>query len=187
MTGLVFATFSKYIEIGKIIHRVKGDVSSPNQIAPKPNRVLTRSEAKLELENRGLSVNKRNRKMLAHETQLTQRTSSDEPVVDGRGTVKHYSQVQHGKIYWADLLQFANLVLMNVDIPQFWRLEYKKTKLTYVPMSKPSQYELEAEKRLESHVVHVTLKGKEKTNFYSHHDLAELFIRFGDVRVSDSK
>lgn len=68
MTGLVFATFSKFIEIGKIVNKVHGDVKKPGDLQPpKQPQPPTRAEAREELEKRGLVNNKRNRKMLERE------------------------------------------------------------------------------------------------------------------------
>lgn len=48
---------------------------------------------------------------------------NDEPEAR-RGPVKHFSQVQFKPIYWTDMAQFKNLIMMNIEIPLFWHLEY---------------------------------------------------------------
>lgn len=81
MTGLVFATFAKFIEIGKIVNKVQGvlqpgeHLATPGQKAPRPP---TRAEARDELEKRGMTNNKRNRKMLEREFELSQQKILDD-------------------------------------------------------------------------------------------------------------
>ena len=102
MTGLVFATFSKFIEIGYIV----------NKKAPE----LTRAQKREELERLGLPNNKRNRKSLEKETQQV------ENIMNMRN-IKHFSAVQNKPIYMPDIENYKNKVMMNIDIPAFWNLD----------------------------------------------------------------
>ena len=117
MTGLVFATFAKFIEIGKIVNKVHGVVEKPGDLHPANKaQPPTRAEARQELERRGLVNNKRNRKML--EREFLQEEAA-------RGPVKHFSQVQFKPVFWSDLSQFRNLVMKNIEVPAFWHLEHE--------------------------------------------------------------
>jgi hypothetical protein len=56
MTGLIFATLSKFIEIGNIVIK-------------QPKVEMSRAQKREELEKQGLTNNKRNRKQLDKEQQ----------------------------------------------------------------------------------------------------------------------
>ena len=72
MTGLVFATLSKFIEIGNIV--------------TKPNKQeMTRAEKREELEKQGLPNNKRNRKSLDK--------NIEKENVNNERKIKHFSSV----------------------------------------------------------------------------------------------
>lgn len=151
MTGLVFATFAKFVEIGKIVNKVPGDLHSPSELHPKSKpQPPTRAEAGEELERRGLVVNKRNRKMLEREFLLG--TETEKQVVD-RGPVKHYSQVQFKPIYWTDMTQFCNLVLRDIMVPSFWHLEHEESGRKLVPKHQLPPNEIEHKLRMSAHVV----------------------------------
>jgi hypothetical protein len=74
MTGLVFATLSKFIEIGNIVNKT---VKPPE---------MTRAQKREELEKLGLPNNKRNRKSLEKEAQQV------ENLLNTR-KIKHFSAV----------------------------------------------------------------------------------------------
>lgn len=124
--------------------------------------------------------------MLERELQHSQQeTRSDEADESLRGPVKHFSQVQFKPIFWADLAQFRNLVMKNIEVPAFWHLEHEPFGAgQYVPRHQPTPNEQEHKARLFNSVVQVRLRPDQQSGKCpSVFDLAELFQRFGDVNV----
>ena len=112
MTGLVFATFSKFIEIGNIVNKVPAEQPLEKE--------LTRAQKRQQLEAQGIANNKRNRKNLAkeHEAQTEKRKA------------KHFSAVQNKPVYYADIAQFKNNIMMNVEVPLFWYIDPKQQQIS---------------------------------------------------------
>lgn len=108
-----------------------------------------------------------------------------------RGKIKHFSQVQGRPIYWTDLEQFKNLVMMNIEVPQFWHLEYvsledpegRKKRQKLMPKNELTEQEVQNQERIDRHVIYLKLRVDENGRAASVYDLAELFQQFGDINV----
>ena len=76
---------------------------------------MSRAQKRAELEKQGMANNKRNRKAM---------DKVDEPK-DSINTrkIKHFSAVQHKPIYYPDITQYCNKIMMNIETPSFWYLD----------------------------------------------------------------
>ena len=93
MTGLVFATLSKYIEIGNIVNKPKLEIEKPND-----------------------DVQNKRQKKLIEKSKLSQ---DQQPPLRN---IKHFSSVQNKPIYEPDLFKFKNRTLINIEVPSYWHL-----------------------------------------------------------------
>jgi len=92
MTGLIFATLSKFIEIGNIIA-----IKPKDQPMSRAQNTQNESPQKRELlEKQGIPNNKRNRKALDKEEEYVENTSN-------LRKIKHFSAVQNKPIYYPDI------------------------------------------------------------------------------------
>lgn len=102
-----------------------------------------------------------------------------------RGPVKHFSQVQFKPIYWTDMAQFKNLIMMNIEVPLFWHLEYAivpeegKSQGKRPPRIEPKQTltanELANADRLRDQVVYLKLRNNEGERAATVFEVADLF------------
>lgn len=166
MTGLVFATFAKFIEIGNIINKKFGDEGLPKNSQP-----MTKAKKREELEKLGLPNNKRNRKNLEKDTSITENARN----------IKHFSAVQNKPIYQEDISRFSNQVMLNIDVPIFWSLN---------PSDPVTHAEQAYAKKLQETVLYIRLKQSGKKDSFgrpigvpSVYKVAELFTKFGDVNI----
>lgn len=82
--------------------------------------------------------------------------------------------------------------MMNIEVPQFWHLEYvsmedpeqgKKKRQRLLPKNDPTEQEIQNLERIDKHVVFVKLRVDENGQAASVYDVAELFQQFGDINV----
>lgn len=83
---------------------------------------MTKAQKREELEKAGLPNNKRNRKNLEKEREAV--ILEENAKSNARG-IKHFSAVQNKPIYYQDISQYENKIMMNVDVPLFWYLNPK--------------------------------------------------------------
>ena len=62
--------------------------------------------------------------------------------------VKHYSMVQNHPVFYDDLSDFANKIMLSIDIPRFFYLN---------PLTPKSAEEIDYEKRMKDNVICVKL------------------------------
>lgn len=162
MTGLIFATLSKFIEIGNII-----------AIKPK-EQPMSRAQKRELLEKQGLPNNKRNRKALDKEEEYVENAGNTRKI-------KHFSAVQNKPIYFQDIDYLLNKVMMSIDIPLFWYLNKRDI------ITEDEQIHRD---RIAANVVYLKLKKSEKMNKFGKREpavnvfqIAEHFNRFGDINI----
>jgi hypothetical protein len=86
--------------------------------------------------------------------------------------IRHYSMVQNQPIFFEDLKEFQNKVMLSIDVPRYFHFDL------IGPGAKLTQAETEYEKRMKDTVIFVTFSqniGAQK--------IAELFNVYGDINV----
>jgi hypothetical protein len=164
MTGVVFASLGKFIEIGNIINKnQESDVINPEKQASAKKQNVS-------------SQNKRTQKQLDKQSSKTAKNIANRKI-------RHFSSVQHKQLYWQDLENYRNRIMMSKDNLMFWHLE---------PQNEISEQETSLEQRKNQNVIYLKLKllkhEFEKQGVQPHSEninsIANLFTKFGDLNVS---
>jgi hypothetical protein len=100
MTGVVFGSISKYIEIGNIV--AKGNRDSGWGISDK----LVNEDDKEFVKKRVKKSNEKDTKKLS--SQLDDHEKRN---------IKHFSMVQNKEIYFKDIEHLKNKIMFNMDVP----------------------------------------------------------------------
>lgn len=138
MTGLVFATLSKFIEIGNII-------------TVKPKEIpMSRAQKREMLEKSGMVNNKRNRKSLDKDEESEENSKN-------LRSIKHFSAVQNKQIYYPDIQHLENKIMMSIDVPKYWYLNLK---------DKLTPEELFQKEKIDKNVIFLKLKKSDKINHF---------------------
>lgn len=99
MTGVVFASLSKFIEIGNIVSKYKNH---------NPETLMSPIGNKRQIKQQQKQVEKQNK------------------IINSRN-IKHYATLQTQPIYYPDIEYLKNRIMMNIGVPNFWHLEAGKT------------------------------------------------------------
>ncbi|CDW88855.1 c transferase [Stylonychia lemnae] len=149
MTGYIFACISKYIEIGKIIEparlrekqieyfsqdninngnsnsrKAKKGKKQKNQLLQNDQETDNKEEFQ-EIQEIFLVVDDEDMGYKTSQSPQKIEKLQDSPsklLQNGRG-IKHYSMVQNKQIYYPDLKEFKNQIILSTDIPRYFSLE----------------------------------------------------------------
>lgn len=84
--------------------------------------------------------------------------------------IKHYSMVQNRPIFYEDLTELENKILLSIDIPRFFYLDTAALK---------SAEEIDYDKRMKDNVIFVKLGDN-----ISAQQIAGIFNSYGDINVT---
>lgn len=104
---------------------------------------------------------------LSDEEDKSQTDSSDSSY---KRNIKHYFMVQNRAIYYEDLEEFENKVMLSIDIPRYFYLDKATIK---------TPAEIDYERRMKESVIYVTFSKDIDAK-----KIAELFNIYGDINVT---